>query len=41
MPSLLTLTDVMGTGQHAAVVAGVTRARSPPSSATAPSASVG
>jgi threonine dehydrogenase-like Zn-dependent dehydrogenase len=39
MPSLLTLSDVMGTGHHAAVVAKVARATASGSSATAPSAS--
>ena len=39
MPSLLTLSDVMGTGHHAAVAAeGRRRARRSRSSATAPSA---
>ena len=38
MPSLLTLSDVMGTGHHAAVVAQVAPGKRWPSSATAPSA---
>ena len=39
MPSLLTLSDVLGTGHHAAVVARRrARAIASPSSATAPSA---
>ena len=39
MPSLLTLSDVMGTGHHAALAARVARAASSRSWATAPSAS--
>ena len=39
MPSLLTLSDVMGTGHHAAVEARVAPGKRRPSSATAPSAS--
>src|SRR5258706_6522833 len=38
MPSLLTLSDVMGTGHHAAVAAKVARGKPRPWSATAPSA---
>ena len=38
MPSLLTLSDVMGTGHHAAVAAEVGPGKTWPSSATAPSA---
>ena len=39
MPSLLTLSDVMGTGHHAAVVARVAPGHAWLSSATAPSVS--
>jgi threonine dehydrogenase-like Zn-dependent dehydrogenase len=41
MPSLLTLTDVMGTGHHAALTGKSVPGRRPPSSATAPSGCAG